>query len=131
MIRTSINEITEDRENVTSDLKLISHLEQCIEKNFRREKHWDFYLEDIGCTICRLNNLTRRYLGKTVYEMIQNRLLSEAIFLLESTMLTIREITFELGMQDPAYFSRCFKKKIGIAPKVWRSHVWNADILRV
>ncbi|WP_169304469.1 helix-turn-helix domain-containing protein [Pedobacter frigoris] len=107
------------------------NLKQSIEKNFRREKHWDFYLEDIGCTVCRLNNLTRRYLGKTVYEMIQNRLLSEAIHLLENTMLTIREITFELGMQDPPYFSRCFKKKIGIAPRVWRAHVRNADILRV
>lgn len=33
---------------------------------------------------------------------------------------SIASIAYELGFQDPAYFSRLFKKRIGVTPKVFR-----------
>ncbi|GAC1328826.1 MAG: hypothetical protein NVS3B11_09160 [Collimonas sp.] len=31
-------------------------------------------------------------------------------------------IAYELGFQDPAYFSRLFKKRMGVTPKEFRRH---------
>lgn len=116
-------EITGDLQSMPSDLRVLFQLRYNIEKHFRKEKTWGFYLKDTGYTVCRLNKLTRFYFGKTVYELIQDRVYTEAICLLKNSRLTIREITFELGMEDPAYFTRCFKRKMGIGPKLCRKSV--------
>ncbi len=39
---------------------------------------------------------------------------------LNYTDLTIKEISFSLGFQDPLYFSRLFKGHMGISPRKYR-----------
>ena len=36
---------------------------------------------------------------------------------------SIASIAYELGFQDPAYFSRLFKKRVGVTPKAFRLRV--------
>lgn len=43
-----------------------------------------------------------------------------ACMLLSATHQTIREISFAVGYDDPYYFSRIFKKVVGIAPSEYR-----------
>ena len=40
--------------------------------------------------------------------------------LMDTTSLTIREVAIKSGYDDPYYFSRLFKKKIGQAPRDYR-----------
>ena len=56
----------------------------------------------------------------TPTEMIQERILIEAKRSLKFTQESIKEIAFELGFDDPAYFSRLFSKKEGITPLAYR-----------
>ncbi len=37
------------------------------------------------------------------------------------TNMTVREIGYELGYEDPAYFSRLFKKMVGMSPNQYRN----------
>ncbi len=53
-------------------------------------------------------------------EIILKRLLLESQKLLLSTNLNSTEITFQIGFNDPAYFSRFFKKYTGISPLQYR-----------
>lgn len=46
--------------------------------------------------------------------------MQEACRLLSLSELSIKEIAFHLGYADPYYFSRLFKKTIGMSPKVYR-----------
>jgi AraC family transcriptional regulator, arabinose operon regulatory protein len=41
--------------------------------------------------------------------------------LLFLTRLTVREVGYELGYEDPAYFSRLFKKVVGMSPNQYRN----------
>jgi AraC-like DNA-binding protein len=53
-------------------------------------------------------------------EIILKRLLLESQKLLLSTDLNSTEITYKIGFNDPAYFSRFFKKHTGISPLQYR-----------
>ena len=63
--------------------------------------------------------LYRKLRGLTGYsgnEFIRMIRLKKAAQLLESTSLTISEIAYDVGFNDPAYFTRCFKKQFSQSP---------------
>lgn len=55
--------------------------------------------------------------GKTAIEQINLFLVDEAKHLLLSPNLSISETAYKLGFEYPQYFSRIFKKKVGVSPK--------------
>lgn len=54
-------------------------------------------------------------------EVIKNRIILEAKRLLVHTSLTAKEIAYDLGYHDPAYFSRLFMTKTGESPSGFRA----------
>ncbi|WP_121201813.1 helix-turn-helix domain-containing protein [Mucilaginibacter gracilis] len=102
------------------DLQQVISLQNLIEVHFRQERDLEFYAGKMHLTLPRLNNLTRAHLGKTLYELLQDRLHEEAEKLLKHTTLTAKDIAYELGMNDPAYFFRCFKRVTGMRPREFR-----------
>lgn len=46
--------------------------------------------------------------------------MQEACKLLRSTKRTVQEIGAELGYEDPFYFSRAFRKVMGVSPRKYR-----------
>ena len=54
-------------------------------------------------------------------EIIQDRILLQAKRALRFSDLTIKEIAFNLGFEDPGYFSRLFSKKEGLSPLAYRA----------
>lgn len=105
---------------IPPDWKLMTRLQELIESNFREKRDLKFYCETLGITIRRLNKVTTFYLKKTLYELLQDRIHREAVFLLSQTTLTAREICFELGVCDPGHFTRSFKLVEGVTPKEFR-----------
>jgi len=58
-------------------------------------------------------------------EMIKNRIVLEAKRLLLYSELTIKEIAYQLGYEDPAYFNRIFTQKSGKTPAAFRKEIKN------
>lgn len=48
--------------------------------------------------------------------------LNRAKALMMTTDLPVQDVSSAVGYEDPLYFSRVFKDKIGCAPSVWRKH---------
>ncbi len=55
--------------------------------------------------------------GKTAVDQINLYLIDEAKNMLLAPNASISETAYELGFEYPQYFSRLFKKKVGISPK--------------
>lgn len=55
-------------------------------------------------------------------EVIKNRIILEAKRLLVHTNMTVKEIAYELGYDDPAYFSRLFFIKTGESPLAFKTN---------
>lgn len=91
-----------------------------VEKNFRSEHSVQAYAGLLNTHPKGLNRASRIYGNRTASEIIHDRLLLEARRNLAFEPITIKELGYELGFDDPAYFTRFFKKRTGISPKEFR-----------
>ncbi|MDP3149307.1 MAG: helix-turn-helix transcriptional regulator [Ignavibacteria bacterium] len=72
-----------------------------------------------------LSDLLKHETGKTALELIHLFVISEAKNMIVEGERSISEIAFQLGFENPPYFSRLFKKEVGMSPKEFRSHLLN------
>ena len=103
----------------TPDVTII-RFKQLIEENYTIRKNVSPYAEMLNMNASCLNELTKRITGITAGELIRNRVIDETKKLLYSSNLSGKEIAFQLGFDDPAYFSRFFKKYTGTTLKAFR-----------
>jgi AraC-like DNA-binding protein len=84
------------------------------------------------CTFVSEMNMSRSVLyrkfesltGQSVNEFVRNTRLKRAAQLLSLNELTVSEVTYEVGFNDPQYFSKCFSKQYGMTPSDYaRKHV--------
>ena len=75
---------------------------------------------ELGMTPGHLTTVVRRRTGRTVQEWIIERRMTEARNLLADTELPVAEIARRVGMSDPGYFSRLFRRTHGTSPREWR-----------
>ena len=59
--------------------------------------------------------------GRSAGEWVDNARLSLARTLLHDPSIPISEVSYRLGFEDPAYFSRFFRKLVGMSPTDFRS----------
>lgn len=67
-----------------------------------------------------LSDTLKKETGKTSTEHLQLYLIDAAKNILLNPNKTISEVAYELGFEYPQYFSRLFKKKVGITPTDYR-----------
>ena len=61
--------------------------------------------------------------GATTAQMIRERVILEAKRLLAHSDAQVALVGAQLGFEDPAYFSRCFKKHTGRTPVEFRNSI--------
>lgn len=77
----------------------------------------------LSITPNHLNKCLRTITGKSPTKWIDEAIILEAKVLLSQTTLSVNEITTELGLSDPSYFSRFFRKYEGCTPLEFRKHI--------
>jgi AraC-like DNA-binding protein len=82
----------------------------------------EFLAEKIGVTQRYLSDTLKKETGKTTTEHLQLFLIDEAKNLLLAPDASISETAYQLGFEYPQYFSRLFKKKVGVTPKQFIEH---------
>jgi AraC-like DNA-binding protein len=86
--------------------------------------HRHLTLDDLA-TVGNLSkyHFNRKYRELTGYAPLQHFIhlkIEQACLLLDSSDMSISNIAFELGYDDPLYFSRVFRKVTGVAPSHYR-----------
>lgn len=82
---------------------------------------------DVGYTPNYLNDLTREHTGRTLGTWIADFRMARARAALEYTDLSIAEVGAACGYDDPAYFSRAFRRAHGVPPATWRIAMHPVD----
>ncbi len=99
---------------------LARRFRQEIERHHHEWLTLEPYAKTLGVTVNHLNDAVRQETGQAAGEHLrQRRLLDAKRRLLHSTM-SVSEIGYGLGFDDPSYFSRFFKRYEGMTPAEFR-----------
>ncbi|WP_426294845.1 helix-turn-helix domain-containing protein [Dyadobacter endophyticus] len=113
-------ELQKEADGLSAGDPRLQMLLESIETNYRKQRKADFYANELSLSAKRLNELTRASFGKTVSQMINERLILEAKREIGYLRKPIKEISYELGFSEPAYFTRFFGKQTGFTPEEFR-----------
>ncbi len=103
-------------------LKYFQDFQKNIKKSSSALKTVTEYATELNITTVHLNRICQAVAQKSALELAQEHILAEADKYLTHTSYTITEISYMLDFNDPAYFSRFFKKHKGVSPKVFREN---------
>ena len=79
-----------------------------------------FYAGKLHITTIHLSRIVRQVTGRTVVDYINQMLLMEASWLLQTTDLSIAAISERLHFSDQSSFGRFFTRMKGVSPKAYR-----------
>ncbi|MGW0549977.1 AraC family transcriptional regulator [Streptomyces altiplanensis] len=74
----------------------------------------------IGVTTGYLTEAVKAATGRTPGQLVREARTHEAKRLLAHTELTVRQVAARVGMADPAYFCRFFRRETGLSPGTFR-----------
>lgn len=103
--------------------KDLVHFQDLVEKNYKTERSIAFYASAFSLSTDAFSKKVRKQFSKSPSQLIQERVILEAKKLLHLTYKSIKEIAQELNFEDEFYFSRYFKKNVGISPSSYRKNV--------
>ena len=87
-------------------------------------------LADIASSVhispSHLSHLFKEETGMSVMDCLTALRISEAKHLLAMPQLTVAQVSAAVGFQDPAHFSRSFKRMEGISPTAYRQSMISA-----
>lgn len=111
-------EIKPSEISVTSlDEKFLQKVKDLTEKNMQEP---DFSVEklslEIGISRAHLYNKLLALTGKTPIEYIRIMRIRRAAQLLEKSQLTVMEVAYKVGFNDPRYFTKHFKSEYNMTP---------------
>src|SRR5690606_21818738 len=101
----------------------VSDFQSVLEDHFIHSRSVSFYAVHYGLSVDAFSKKIKSYYGKSPSRLIQERLVLEAKKMLHLTHKNIKEIAADLCFEDQFYFSRYFKKQVGISPKAFREQV--------
>ena len=93
-----------------------------VQLNFANNFTLTQIAEKLQTTEAKLNELSKLHTNKTAQNVIYSLTISEAKRLLIYQNLSVKEIAYQLGFNDPFYFSNFFKKHTNLSPKVFKQN---------
>ena len=119
------------RQSGHPEFELFSHFRAAVEREYKGDASVAHYANALKVTAVRLNRLCLKLAGKSAFDIVQDRLMLEACRKLTYAPSNVASIAYELGFQDPAYFSRAFKKHTGLTPKQFRQQRAEQQVSRI
>ncbi len=104
-----------------AERELVARFRHLIEQHFRSHRGVADYAAELGVSESRLRRACAASTGQSPVEVVHLRVLVEAERLLRYTTMSIAEVAYHLGFDDPAYFSRFFARFQRRSPRDFRA----------
>ena len=99
--------------NTNSKLSKYIAFKLAVENSLTEQHDVQSIAEKLALTSNTLYGIVKEYAGVSPKEWITNRLMLEAQRKLQYSKISVKELAYVLGFNDPGYFSRLFKKSTG------------------
>ena len=110
----NVDKISDKNDN-TVVLKVLTY----IEKNYKNGSLYEL-ADELHYEYTWLSREISEKMGKSYTDLMQEKKLAQAKYLLKNTKTNISDIANEVGYDNISYFHRLFKCKFGVSPKKYR-----------
>jgi AraC-like DNA-binding protein len=93
---------------------------ETVRANFKNNLPVRQIASSLSTTESKLNELSKLHTGRTAQSVMHGLTASEAKRLFMYEKLSVKEVAYELGFNDPFYFSNFFKKQTKQSPKTYK-----------
>lgn len=104
---------TEPINSLNPNLSKFIEFKLVVETHLTEQPSVNSIAEKLALTTNSLYRIVKEYSGVSPKDFFTNRLMIEAQRKLHYSSLSVKELAYELGFNDPDYFSRLFKKCTG------------------
>jgi AraC-like DNA-binding protein len=123
-----LNDLTATQERSISQHRFPKRVEEIyldflrlLSQNYAEHRDIAFYAAELSITTTYLSRIVRQVSSRTVMEYIDQMLLMEASWLLQTTTLSVSQIADRLHFAETASFARFFRRMKGCTPKEYRN----------
>jgi AraC-like DNA-binding protein len=106
--------------NTSRDYQLASQFKRMIFEQIDQFHPIDSFASQLGTNSKHLTEVSKEFLGNTPANLIKESKLLEAKRMMANQKVSIKEIAYSLGFEDPTYFTKYFKKGTGMTPKEFK-----------
>ena len=117
---TLLDAIAEQIENHNESYGAIRMGAERLEEEWNQNRKMEYYAESCGLSESSFYQYFKAWAGVSPNEYRQNLRIAVAKSMLQNSNLPIYEIASYVGFEDPYYFSRVFKKTVGVSPRAYR-----------
>lgn len=110
----------ESNQKQTRSTQIAYDFKNILTDNFKIEKRPSVYANMLNISESYLNEALKKVTGFSVSYWINHEVVLEAKRLLYYSQLNVKQIAHRLGYEDHTYFSRLFKKTVGLTPLSFR-----------
>lgn len=116
------------RPSMTKYRNVINHALDFIKDNFTDpDMSLNMVAQEVALSPSHFSTVFSQSLDQTFIDYLTEQRVERAKELLEQTNQRLSDIAFEIGYNDPNYFSYLFKKKQGVSPKEYRRSVTEKE----
>ncbi|PCE62547.1 AraC family transcriptional regulator [Sediminicola luteus] len=94
-----------------------------LEANLERPLKTDDITKEFNYSASYIFSIFKKRTGYSLINYFNLKKIQKACEYLQYSDLNIKEISYKMGFQDPLYFSRSFKKHMGMSPKKYKLNV--------
>lgn len=101
-------------------LDLYARFQDELERSFATTRRAEVYAANLGFSLKTLNRACRLSVGKSAKQAIADRVVLEAKRLLTHTDLSVAQVSYSLGFDEPTNFNKFFTRRVGRTPGEFR-----------
>ncbi len=107
--------------------ELVNNFKQLVNEHFIEHKDLVFYTEQLGVSSRQLLYATKLAVGKNAKEIIIEKIIIEGKRFLTYSGLSVKQIAYCLGFNEPNNFSIFFNKYTGMTPLTFKKNVMDSS----
>ena len=104
----------------SEDEKFLQKLQDIIDNHLTdSEFNAEAFSREVNMSRMQLHRKLKGLLGITATEFIRTERLKMAAHLLTQSKVSVSEVVYAVGFNEPSYFTKCFKEVYGVSPKAF------------
>lgn len=98
----------------------VQNILQMMRDNLHEELSLDEFAQSVNLSVWRLCHIFRSDIGMAPIHYLRLLRMERARYLLETSFLSVKQITHRVGLNDESHFVRDFKTAYGMPPALYR-----------